>query len=137
MNKTFIAILFSIFIFTACGSNDKKDSSKNDAVNKNTSVSATNKDATRLEGSWEIKRVDGIMEEMNVGTVYEFRGDTLTLSKDDLVTPGITEITDSTFSFEADVSKKKKYMYKYYFKDDTLVAAINISGGQIFYMIKK
>lgn len=137
MSKTLVAILFSISILTACGSNDKKEEDPGTGIKKE-SVTAANPVSTpqSLEGIWEIKRAEGVMHEMNVGTIYEFKGDKLTLTKDSFITPGKTEITDSTFSFQADISKKKTYMYRYHFKADTLVAAIDISGGQIFYLVK-
>ncbi|NOT50785.1 MAG: hypothetical protein HOP10_05870 [Chitinophagaceae bacterium] len=138
MSKILVAILFSISILTACGSNDKKDGAK-EILNKKESVVTTHPVSTpqSLEGVWEIKRAEGVMHAMNVGTVYEFKGDKLILTKDNFITPGKTEITDSTFSFVADVSKKKTYKYRYHFKGDTLVASIDISGGQVFYLARK
>ena len=60
------------------------------------------------------------MSEMNVGTVYEFKGNKLSFGKGDFKNPGKTEVTDSTFSFQAD-GNEFKFMYNYKFNGDTLV----------------
>jgi len=91
--------------------------------------------AARLEGSWVIKRAEGNMASMNEGTVYEFRGDKLILGKDGFNNPGTTEITDKTFSFQAE-GNSYKFIYDYHFNGDTLVTSMQ-NSKQIFYMIKQ
>jgi hypothetical protein len=134
--KTVAGILAAALIVTACGGNDKKAGESNAAENKNESVSATNKGATVLEGAWEIKRAEGEMADMNVGTIYEFKGSKLSFGKGSFTNPGSTVVTDSTFSFQAD-GNELKFMYNYRFNGDTLVVEMQNSGGQIFHMVKK
>ncbi|NOT50784.1 MAG: hypothetical protein HOP10_05865 [Chitinophagaceae bacterium] len=133
--KAIAGILFAVFMLTGCGGNDKK-AGENGSENKNESVSATNKDATVLEGAWEIKRAEGEMADLNAGTVYEFKGSKLSFGKGGFTNPGSTVVTDSTFSFQAD-GNELKFMYDYRFNGDTLVVEMQNSGGQIFHMIKK
>ncbi len=134
--KTTAAILFIALAISACGGKDKKAES-GDAANKNGSVSATNSGATKLEGAWEVKREEGYIADMNVGTVYEFKGNKLTIiSQDGVTNPGTTIVTHSTFSFQADGSVSG-FIHKYHFNGDTLVVEIQHSDGQIFHMVKK
>jgi len=116
--KPLLLSLCTIVLLAACGGNDQKSS------------------AGKLQGTWEIKRAEGIMAAMNVGTIYEFSGNKLTLRVGDIITPGTTGITDSTFSFQPD-GHDRKYMYHYRFNGDTLVADIDISEGQTFYLVRK
>jgi len=92
--------------------------------------------AGKLEGAWEIKRAEGAMDSLNIGTVYEFKGSKLSFGKGDYKNPGKTEVTDSTFSFQAD-GNELKFMYNYKFNGDTLVVEMQKSGGQIFHMVKQ
>ena len=48
---------------------------------------------------------------------------------------GKTEITDSTFSFQAE-GNEYKFIYNYHFNSDTLVAEMQNSNGQILHMVK-
>lgn len=133
--KTSMAIFLSAALFTACGSNDKKEGDKTD---EKVTIEKTpdNGPATKLDGAWEIKRAEGDMSETNVGTVYDFKGNKLSFGKDGYKNPGGTEVTDSTFSFQAD-GNELKFMYNYKFNGDTLVVEMQNSGGQIFHMIKQ
>ena len=92
--------------------------------------------ATKLEGAWEIKRAEGAMDSLNIGTVYEFKGNKLSFGKGDYKNPGNTVVTDSTFSFQAE-GNELKFMYSYKIEGDTLVVEMQNSGGQIFHMVKK
>ncbi|HRF19037.1 MAG TPA: hypothetical protein PK977_12765, partial [Chitinophagaceae bacterium] len=78
----------------------------------------------------------GTAATMNVGTVYTFEGDKLTFGKDGFNNPGKTEITESTFSFQAE-GNSYKFIYDYSFNGDTLVASMQNSNGQMLYMVKK
>ena len=46
------------------------------------------------------------------------------------------EVTDSTFSFQAD-GNEYKFMYNYYFNGDTLVVKMQNNKDQVFHMLKK
>jgi hypothetical protein len=111
--KTVIAILFIVFL-----------------------VACARKDSPKLEGRWEIIKAEGEFKAMNIGTVYEFSGNKLTLSQGNFTNPGTTEINDSTFSFKPD-NNERKFIYRYRFNRDTLMAEIDITGGHVFYMVKK
>ena len=134
--KTSMAILFAASLLTACEGKDKKVSENNEADIKTENTTTDKSPATKLDGAWEIKRAEGSMSEMNVGTVYEFKGNKLSFGKGDFKNPGKTEVTDSTFSFQAD-GNEFKFMYNYKFNGDTLVVEMQNSGGQIFHMTKK
>lgn len=130
--KSSIAILFASTILIGCGGKDKKTGDDKSAGSK-TEISGS---VSKLEGAWEIKRAEGDMASMNVGTVYEFNGDKLTFSKEGFKNPGKTEITDNTFSFQAD-GNEYKFMYEYHFNGDTLVVKMQGGSGQVFHMVKK
>lgn len=133
--KTSAIALLTIIALTACGDKDKKTS---EAAGKDTAETSPNLTASssRLEGAWEIKRAEGAAAEMNVGTIYEFNGEKLTLSGLGMKNPGTTEITDSTFSFE-DMEKKHKLVNHYQFKGDTLIVKTEGLAEQVFYLVKK
>ena len=130
--KTISGILFATLLLTACGGKDKKTDDKKEPGK----VEADSGPASQLDGAWEIKRAEGDMASMNVGTVYEFNGDKLIFSKDGFKNPGKTEVTDNTFSFQAD-GNEYKFMYEYHFNGDTLVVKMQGGSDQIFYMVKK
>ncbi len=132
--KTSMTILVAASLLAACGSKDKKEGDTKEPETKTTSTN--NSPATKLEGAWEIKRAEGSMDSLNLGTVYEFKGSKLAFGKGDYKNPGKTEVTDSTFSFQAD-GNELKFMYNYKFNGDTLVVEMQNSGGQVFHMIKK
>ncbi len=88
-----------------------------------------------LEGAWEIKRAEGSMAGMNVGTVYEFIGNKLNLLQGTFVNPGVTEITETTFSFQAE-GNEYKFVYDYTLQGDTLVAHMQ-GSNQTFYLVRK
>jgi major membrane immunogen (membrane-anchored lipoprotein) len=132
--KSTMAILFAASLLTACGGKDKKEG---DSKEPETKAETTDSGpATKLEGAWEIKRAAGAMDSLNIGTVYEFKGSKLSFGKGDYKNPGKTEVTDSTFSFQAE-GNELKFMYNYKFNGDTLVVEMQNSGGQIFHMVKK
>jgi hypothetical protein len=157
--KPLLIKLFVIaFLLTACTENEKKQAD-NTITNEDTlagkentqkeekqneKVAEENKKeeitgksgADKLEGAWEIKRAIGSSVKSNLGTVYTFDGDNLTLSKDGFNNPGKTEKTDNTFSFQTEGSQYK-FIYDYKFDGDTLVASMQNSNGQTFYMVKK
>jgi major membrane immunogen (membrane-anchored lipoprotein) len=134
--NTLTAILFAASMLTACGGKDKKDGDKKDPETKTETTTVDSGPAGKLEGAWIIKRAEGNMRSMNEGTVYEFKGSKLTFSKDGFKNPGTTEVTDSTFSFQAD-GNKYKFMYDYRFNGDTLVVSMQNSDGQLLHMVKE
>lgn len=131
-----MAVLFAASVLTACGGNDSKDGDKKEGDIKMETTSEDSGPATKLEGAWEIRRAAGSMDSLNIGTVYEFKGNTLSFGKGGYTNPGKTEVTDSTFSFQAD-GNELKFMYDYKFNGDTLVVEMQNSGGQIFHMVKQ
>ncbi len=133
--NTTMAILFAASLLTACGDKDKKDGNNKDAGTKTETTTGDYSSFGKLEGAWEIKRAEGSMSSMNVGTVYTFKRSKLTLGKEGFNNPGSTVITDSTFSFQAD-GNEYKFMYDYHFNGDTLVVSMQTSG-QLFHMVKK
>jgi hypothetical protein len=120
--NTSIAILFAASLLTACGGKEKKEDTK------------TPED--KLEGTWEIKRAEGILNVQHVGAIYEFKGNKVTCREQGFIIPGTTLINDSTFTFQID-GQEMKSLYKYHFNDDTLVVVPPNNVGQVFYMIKK
>lgn len=134
--KTSMAILVAASLLTSCGGKEKKEGDSNGPETKMETTTADSGPATKLEGAWEIKRAGGSMDSLNLGTVYEFKGSKLSFGKGDYKNPGKTEVTDSTFSFQAE-GNELKFMYNYKFNGDTLVVEMQNSGGQIFHMVKK
>jgi hypothetical protein len=131
--KASFGILSAAIMMTSCGGKNKKDEEKNETGPK-TETTSPSADATKLEGVWEIKRVDGV-DGGNVGGTYTFKGNTLATGMDGVNIPGATEVTDSTFSFLA-TGGTDKVMYNYHFNGDTLVATIQ-DGVQVFHLVKK
>lgn len=131
--KTATCLVLSGSLLLACGSDDKKESGEEKTKEEKTT---DNGPATKLDGAWEIMRAEGSMPDANIGTVYEFKGNKLSFGKGSFTNPGTTEVTDSTFSFQAD-GNELKFMYNYHFNGDTLVVEMQNSGGQIFHMVKK
>ena len=148
--KNILLIGCATFVFISCGSNDKKETTGTETKTETTTETGTVDqnpkphseterpltNAQKLQGAWEIKRATGTAAEMNVGTVYTFEGDKLTFGKDGFNNPGKTEVTDSTFSFQAE-GNSYKFMYDYSFNGDTLVVTMQKSNGQMLYMVKK
>ncbi|MEP6700155.1 MAG: hypothetical protein ABJA85_02520 [Bacteroidota bacterium] len=116
--KVSMGILFAASLFTACGGKVKKTP------------------ADKLQGTWEIKRAEGMNAPQNVGASYDFKGNKLTCRQQGFVIPGTTVITDSTFAFQID-GQEGKSMYKYNFIGDTLVVVPPNNVGQVYYMVKK
>lgn len=83
-----------------------------------------------------IRRAEGDMADMNLGTEYSFKGDRLSFGKDGFLNPGRTEVTDSTFSFQADGNEYKFY-YNYRFNGDTMVVTMKNGTGQVFHLVKE
>ena len=135
--KQILALTCSVIILVSCGGDSKKEESKDKPDMSAGEVTTTGSgSAGKLEGAWEIKRAEGAMDSLNIGTVYEFKGSKLSFGKGDYKNPGKTEVTDSTFSFQAD-GNELKFMYNYKFNGDTLVVEMQKSGGQIFHMVKQ
>ncbi len=134
LNLTTLALAVSL-LCTSCGGSDKKNDEKPAAGTETEKKDEPAGAATKLEGSWEIKRAEGMMAEENVGTVYTFSGNKLSFGKGGYTNPGKTEVTDSTFSFQAD-GNELKFNYIYKFNGDTLVVKME-KGSQVFHMVKK
>ena len=122
--KTSVIILITASLFMSCGNNERKEKTEAEIKEEilRTDPAEENKEsgtATKLDGAWEIKRAEGAMAETNMGTIYEFKGNKLSFGKEGYKNPGITEITDSTFSFQAE-GNELKFMYNYKFDGDTL-----------------
>lgn len=133
--KSYLILFFLATIFMACNEDKEKSSEKltSDEVEE---ASKTKSPTERLEGAWEIMRAEGIAVKSNLGTVYTFDGNNLTMGKNGFNNPGKTEITDSTFSFQAN-GNEYKFLFHYSFNGDTLVTSMENSNGQHFYMIKR
>lgn len=131
-----VSVLIAMVILAACGGNDKKEADKKDPETKKETVGPDNGAATKLEGAWVIKRAEGDMADYNTGTVYEFKGNKLSFGKDGYLNPGKTEVTDNTFSFQAD-GNELKFMYNYRFNGDTMVVTMVNGTGQVFHMVKQ
>jgi hypothetical protein len=130
-------IVFYVSVLVSCGGKDKNgEREKIDTTQKAMPRVEYTGDATRLEGAWEIKRAEGSMAETNLGTVYIFNRNTLSFGKGDFLNPGKTEVTDSTFSFQAN-GNEYIFMYNYKFNGDTLVVEMQKGMGQVFHMVKK
>ena len=129
--KSSVTVLVAVSLLTACGGKDKKEGDKKESEAKTIDSGS----ATKLEGAWEIKRAEGAMDSLNIGTVYEFKENKLSFGKGDYKNPGNTVVTDSTFSFQAE-GNELKFMYSYKIEGDTLVVEMQNSGGQIFHMVK-
>lgn len=135
--KQSIVIVTSLSLLIACGGKENKaGEEKTDTTQKEMLKTEISGPATKLEGAWEIKRAEGDMAELNLGTVYDFKGNKLSFGKDGYTNPGTTEVTDSTFSFQAD-GNELKFMYNYHFNGDTLVVTMQKGSGQVFHMVKQ
>ena len=128
--QTVLAIILFVFIFFTGSCSNKQEPEHNDDK-----IIQQKNNASRLEGSWEIKTAEGELGEMNIGTVYEFKGNKLSFGKNGFSNPGNTIITDSTFSFQAEGSDRI-FLYNYYFEGNTLVIELQNSNGQKFYLKK-
>lgn len=136
IKQSFI-LLTTVSLFSACGGkSDKPAEEKKETSQEETVKPADSGPASKLEGAWEIKRAEGDMAETNMGTVYEFKGSKLSFGKGGYLNPGSTEVTDSTFSFQAD-GNELKFMYDYHFNGDTLVVKMQKGIGQVFHMVRK
>lgn len=130
LKETLFVLLISGSLFSCVGNDEKKEGAKTDEK----TLLKTSK--AKLEGAWEIMRAEGIAVKSNLGTVYTFEGENMIMGKDGFDNPGKTEITDSTFSFQQG-EDGYKFVFDYFFKEDTLVASMQNSNGQLFYMVKK
>lgn len=150
--STIVHLCLAISLITACTSSENKKTGnpviKNDTATEMKPINIITEDKNpettqgkiapaSLDGVWEIVRAEGSSVKSNLGTVYTFDGDKLTMGKNGFNNPGKTEITDSTFSFQNDATKGYKFMYDYKFNGDTLVVVVQNSNGQTLYMIKK
>lgn len=128
-----LAFICPVIILASCGGKDKKEGGKEDGGSKK-------EKQTGLTGDWEVRRATGSsspsMDSMNLGTVYHFNGDTLMMSQGSFKNPGLTTITDSTFTFQA-IGNELKFGYHYKIAGDTLVVVMDGSGGQTMYMVRK
>lgn len=135
--KQSIAIFCATVLVVACNNNKSKTDEKtgSDSTQTKSSDASDKGSASKLEGTWEVKREDGQDKSDQVGSTYEFKGNTLTLNAFGMSNPGTTEVTDNTFSFLAN-GGKDKVMYNYHFDGDTLVVQMQ-DGPQIFHLVKK
>lgn len=134
--KATVSVVALSLILSACGGSDQKKENKPEGETSAEKKESATAAPTKLDGTWEIKRAEGMMAETNVGTQYIFEGNKLSFGKEGYTNPGKTEVTDTTFSFQAE-GNELKFMYNYKFNGDTLVVEMQNSGGQIFHMIKK
>ena len=125
-----IPVIATMVIAFACGSSGN---TKEEKGTENTGT--VNTPSGKLNGAWVIRRAEGSMADMNVGTVYSFEEGKLSFSQAGYNNPGKTNITDTTFSFQAD-GNELYFMYNYHFTDDTLVVAMQ-NSDQKFYMTKQ
>lgn len=136
LNQPVNFILFVALLMAACGDkNEKKITDKEEDKEVVEIKEESSGPASKLEGSWEIMRATGDMSSMNVGTIYEFKGNKLSFKSPGFTNPGTTEVTDKTFSFQAE-GNELKFMYDYKMEGDTLVVSMQKSD-QTFYMVKK
>lgn len=129
-------VIISAAVLSSCGSNNKKGDETKSSDGKNEIKAPDSDPSSRLEGAWIIKRAEGDMAIMNEGTVYEFKESKLSFGKDGFLNPGKTEVTDTTFSFQAD-GNEYKFIYNYRFNGDTMVVTMQKGTGQVFYLVKK
>lgn len=133
---SFFAAAILIAAGFSCSNNGKKDTPTTSPDVQNETKTTSAGAPSKLEGTWIIRRAEGSMAEMNTGTEYQFSGNKLSFGKDGYLNPGHSEITDSTFSFQAD-GNEYRFMYDYHFNGDTLVISMQKSGGQVFHLVKK
>ena len=139
-NQFFLLVAFTSILIAGCGGKNEKGNGKqnsNDSVAADKGSTDNSSGSGKLDGAWEIKRAEGDMASLNTGTVYTFKGNKLTFGKDGFDNPGTTEVTDSTFCFQAD-GTDIKFMYNYKMNGDTMVVTMqNGTGGQVFHMVKQ
>lgn len=131
-------MLAATALFVSCGGKkeeEKKEGEKSDNEKTEETTEDTETAGSVLEGDWEIKRATGELASMNVGVIYSFKGDKLTFGTESFKNPGTTQVTESTFTFQAD-GNDLKFNYTYKIEGDTMI--VNMEGSdQTFYMVKK
>lgn len=83
MKKTIgtLALIFTIgFLFMACGGG--------------------NKGGGGIEGKWEITEAQGMLADMNKGTVYNFDGKNVSISKGGIETKGTYQLAGDTLKYD-------------------------------------
>lgn len=134
LGKHLLVLVLPLLI--SCGGENNKSIKEKKDTKQNEAVKESNNPAAKVEGRWRIMRAEGNMRSMNTGTVYEFSENTLTMSKSGFSNTGKTKITDSTFSFQ-DTGSSIELIYNYRFNGDTLVAEVQGSNGQFFYLVRE
>lgn len=130
-----LAIVFiGASIITSCGNKEDKKEGASDEKSEATESTETSS-TSKLEGTWEIKRATGSMADSNIGITYEFAGNKLTFGSGSFKNPGTTEVTDNTFSFQAE-GNDLHFMYDYEMNGDTLIVKMQ-GSDQTFYMVKQ
>lgn len=127
------AVLIGTFCL-GCNSNKSSDESKSSGDSTVTKKDATTSETSKLEGTWEVKREDGQEKSDQVGSLYKFEGQSLTLTNSGFDNPGPVEISDKTFTWTPKMGEKTTYDYS--FEGDTMVLQMQ-GGPQVFRLVKK
>lgn len=131
--KLLAIALISTSLITSCGNKDEKKEGSTSETSE--SSETTEAKSSKLDGTWVIKRATGSMADANIGVIYEFAGNKLTFGTSSFKNPGTTEITDNTFSFQAD-GNDLHFMYDYEMNGDTLIVKMQ-GSDQTFYLVKE
>lgn len=129
--KLLTITFISTSLLISCGSKEEGKNGEDEEKEATTEEKST----SQLEGTWVIKRATGSMSDSNIGITYEFSGNKLTFGSASFKNPGTTEITDKTFSFQAD-GNDLNFMYDYEMNSDTLIVKMQ-GSDQTFYMVKQ
>jgi hypothetical protein len=90
-------ILFSL-LSISCGGKKEENGGKKEVI-------AEKKEG--IAGKWEIKKAEGTMAEMNVGTIYEFDGTNLLISKNGLTNKATFTLTGEDLTYSIGSIKMK------------------------------
>lgn len=88
----------------------------------------------RLQGNWIVVKATGSFDEMNIGTIYSFKGTTMSTTKDDSGPSGTFSATDGRVVWKLN-GMDMEMTYKYRFEGKNLL--IEPEGGDQTLILKK
>lgn len=90
--------------------------------------------ANGMDGTWKIVKAEGSMADLNVGTLYIFEGDNMTLKGGGISTPGTYSTSGDTLIFTMEGNAEFTYLHE--MKGKQLVIK-PIGSDQVLYLDKQ